>query len=256
MTQSVDDSQMMLSNSSGPLATKMLAVGVMFAAVYVVCAFIPLTPFIGPLGIGSSMLVVSIFIAPLFGVLLGPTRGFIFGLIAGVIAAFVAPLYLVLPTLFLGPALSGLFTGLSLRPFTRVGRLSLPGPLVTALYLILIVILYEIPNWATWWFVILYMLAAVVAIGIQFARYTFSPSEVRRSRYLSIIPLTFIGTMTDFSMMTMGAVYIMGIPASVFALIFPLMLVERISATVVSAFIVAVLLTAFPDLWQSATSTD
>ncbi len=255
MSGTDDTTQMTPTTSSGVNNTKMLVVGVMLAAVYVVCAYIPLTPFIGPLGVGSSMLVVSIFIAPLFGILLGPTRGLVFGLIAGVIATFVAPLYLFLPTLFLGPAISGLFTGLSLRPFTRVGRYSLPGPLLTSIYLTVIVILYEIPNWSTWWFVILYMIAAAVALGIQLTRLTFQHDRVSRSRYWSVIPLAFIGTMTDFSVMTMAAVYIAAIPAPVFAIIFPLMLVERLSATAVSSFIAAVLLTAFPDIFTPTTNS-
>ncbi|MHA2433516.1 MAG: hypothetical protein ACXADO_09845, partial [Candidatus Thorarchaeota archaeon] len=64
----------------GTSTTKQFAIGVVLAAVYGVSALIPISAFLGSAG-PLAQLTLTICIAPLFGILLGPTRGFIFGLI-------------------------------------------------------------------------------------------------------------------------------------------------------------------------------
>ncbi len=234
--------------AGGTDRTKMVVVGIMLAALYCVAALIPVSPFIGPFGFESS-LTMAIFIAPLFGILLGPVRGFVYGLLGGLIAAFVSPLYLLVPTIILGPAVSGLMTGLSLRPVTRIGSVRVPGPGITALYLLLVTLLYEIPNYDAWWFMVLYIVAAGIAAVLQILKVEIGSPQ--RST-LGILPLSLIGTMTDFSMMTMGAVYLLNIPALIFGtVIFPVMLVERLAATAISAIVTVAVFGVFPELWGS-----
>ncbi|MGY5864458.1 MAG: hypothetical protein RTV41_07620 [Candidatus Thorarchaeota archaeon] len=227
----------------GTSTTKQYAIGVVLAAVYGVSALVPVSGFIVGSGI-VAQISLSILIAPLFGVLLGPTRGFVFGLIGGIITGFlsviVPSVVLIVPTVILGPAVSGFLTGLCLRPRER------SGGFITAAYLAVIMVLYLIPNYEAWWFMSPYALAAVVAVILQVRGVEFDPSTQSSLRYL--LPLTLIGTITDFSMMTMGAVYIASIPAAVFGfIIFPAMLIERTAAAIVSAIVIGIVMVAFKD---------
>jgi hypothetical protein len=52
--------------------------------------------------------------------------------------------------------------------------------------------------------------------------------------------------LTDFSMMTLGSVYLLGLDAFLFGtVIFPVMLLERTASVIISAIIAGVLFTAF-----------
>ncbi|MFX1604051.1 MAG: hypothetical protein ACFFCK_11260 [Promethearchaeota archaeon] len=233
----------------GTSATKQYAIGVILAAVYCVSALTPISAFLGSAG-PLAQLTLTICIAPLFGILLGPTRGFIFGLIGGVITAFLPGVALIVPTVILGPAISGLLTGLCLRPFTEFKSFRVPGPLLTTVYLIFIMILYLVPNYDAWWFMVYYALAALVAISMQFGQFEFDASKQGYNRFLQLVPLALIGMITDFSMMTMGAVYILMIPAEVFGFgIFPFMLVERSAATIIAAIVATVVFSTFGDVF-------
>lgn len=228
--------------------TKQIAIGMILAAIYAVSVLIPMSAFIGATGIASNISL-TICIAPLFGVLLGPSRGFVFGLIAGVLATFVfGGLYLIVPTIILGPAIAGLLGGLCLTRTTTVKNIRIPGPALTAIYFVIIILLYLIPNASAWWFVTPYMLAAGVAIILQIKEVDVKSASPGPLRYLFIILLAIIGTFGDFSMMTLGAVYIWAIPADVFGfVIFPIMLVERIAAVAISAIILSIVLATFGD---------
>jgi hypothetical protein len=232
----------------GSSEVKTIAVGVLLAALYAVLAAVPLTPFIG----ASSLLSLAILIAPLFGLLLGPWKGLVFGFLGGITATMVSTLtlgggvYLLLLPTILGPGLAGLFVGLSLHPRTQIGVYRVPGPILTALYLVFIILLYEIPNFSAWWFMLPYILAAVVAFALQFKKVNFNPLSEGVKKYLQLFPLTLIGAMVDHSMMAMGAVYILEIPAIEFGLfIFPIMIIERISAIIISAIVASVIITVF-----------
>ncbi|MHA2378857.1 MAG: hypothetical protein ACXADS_06255 [Candidatus Thorarchaeota archaeon] len=236
----------------GTSTTKQFAIGVVLAAVYGVSALIPISAFLGSAG-PLAQLTLTICIAPLFGILLGPTRGFIFGLIGGVITAFLPGVVLFVPTVILGPAMSGLLTGLCLQPYTSFGSVRISGPLLTALYLIIIMIIYLVPNFGAWWFMVYYALATLVAISMQFDQFRFDAAKKGYKRSLQLVPLALIGTITDFSMMTMGAVYIVMIPADVFGfVIFPFMLAERSAATIISAIVATVVFSTFSDVLPSA----
>jgi hypothetical protein len=231
-----DDQEMELLETTSE--TKRVAIGVILAALYAVLAVLPLSAFIG----AASIISFAICIAPLFGIILGPVRGFGFGLIGAILATILltvmpANIYLVIPTIILGPAIAGLFTGLMVHRKIKF------GPLLTALYLFLIIILFVIPRPSAWIFMTPYILALVVALVLQFVGVEFDLTKVGVTKYLQILPYTFIGAMLDHSMMAMGSVYILQLEASLFIGIFPLMVLERTIATVLAAILGWVVLT-------------
>jgi len=229
-------------------SSRIIAVGAILSAVYAITVLLPMSQFIGA-GSGS-ILSFAICIAPLFGLVLGPRYGFAFGGIAAILATIVSiqfgSLYLLVPTIILGPAISGLLTGLCLRPITDFQGIKVPGPIITAMYLFLVVLLYLLPLYEVWWFILPYVLAAAVAIILQLSRFRFDSAASFSRIPLQILPLTLIGSFADFSMMTLGSVYILGLDAFVFgSLIFPVMLIERTVSVIISAIIAGVLFTAF-----------
>jgi hypothetical protein len=224
--------------------TKRVAIGVILAALYAVLAIIPLSAFIG----AASIISFAICIAPIIGIILGPLRGFVFGLIAGILATIVLMvtpfnLYLIIPTIILGPAISGLFTGLSVHRITKFGKIRIPGPIITAFYLVVIIILFLLPRYEAWLFMTPYMLAVLVALVLQVVGIEFNLTKTGASKYLQIIPFTFLGAILDHSMMAMGSVYLLGLEAGIFLGILPLMIVERTIATIVGAIVGFVVLT-------------
>jgi hypothetical protein len=224
--------------------TKRVAIGVILAALYAVLAVIPLSVFIG----AASIISFAICVAPIIGIILGPLRGFVFGLIGGILAAIllmVMPfnLYLIMPTVILGPAVAGLFIGLSVRRTTKIGNFRIPGPLITALYLLLIISLFLIPRMDGWIFMTPYILAVIVALCLQIVGIEFNLDKKGAYKYLQILPFTFLGAMLDHSMMAMGSVYLLGLDAGLFITIFPLMVIERTIATIVGSIVGFVVLT-------------
>lgn len=230
-------------------SSKIIAVGAILSAVYAIAVALPMSQFIGPAGSGS-ILSFAICIAPLFGLVLGPRYGFVFGLIAGLLATIVsiqfAGLYLGLPTIILGPAISGLLTGLCLQPITDLRGIKIPGPILTSGYLLVVILLYLLPLYDAWWFILPYALAAIVAILLQAFKFRFDSTASFSRIPLQILPLTLIGSVTDFSMATLGAVYLWGLDAFLFGtVIFPVMLLERTASVIISAIIAGVFFTAF-----------
>jgi len=234
----------------GRSETIRIVVGVVLAALYAVLALLPMSGFVGAGGI-TSVLSFAVIIAPLFGLLLGPTRGFVFGLIAGILAyvvtlPFGTSVYIWLPLTILGPAVAGLFTGLAMKKTTKIEGVRLPGPILTALFLAAVIVLYEIPNYSAWWFMTPYMLALIIVLLLQVRSIEFNPERLGPLRHLQLLPYTFIGAMLDHSMMAMGSVYLLALPPAVFGfVIFPLMLLERGLAAIVGALIASVVLGAF-----------
>ena len=218
--------------------TKKISVGIILVALYAVLALLPMSGFIGAAGL-SSILSFAICVAPLIGIILGPWRGFGFGLVAGIVATIISlpiggGVFLIIPTTILGPAIAALFTGLSLRRTTKVAGYNIPGPILTTLYLVVIIILYEIIKYEAWWFMTPYMLATIIALILQTKKFEFDSKK----NYLQLIPFTFLGAMLDHSMMAMGSVYLLDLPAAVFGfVIFPVMIVERIIAALLGALL-------------------
>lgn len=242
-----DDIQ--LESFQSTSSSKLIAVGAILSAVYAIAVVLPMSQFIGPAGSGS-ILSFAICIAPLFGLILGPRYGFVFGGIGGIIATIVSTqfgsLYLIIPTIILGPAVSGLLVGLCLKPVTEVGSLKIPGPALTAIYFLVVILLYLLPLSEAWWFILPYVLAMLTALTLQILRFKFDARASFSRIPLQIIPLTLIGSLADFSMMTLGSVYLLQLDAFVFGtIIFPVMLLERTASVILSALVAGVLLTAF-----------
>ena len=108
--------------------------------------------------------------------------------------------------------------------------------------------LFEIFKYEVWWFMLPYMLAAVIALVLQFKNITFDPNRTGYHKYLQLIPFTFVGAMLDHSMMAMGSVFLLDLPPVVgfsFALIFPLMILERVVATILAALVGFIILRYF-----------
>jgi hypothetical protein len=95
------------------------------------------------------------------------------------------------------------------------------------------------------------MLAAIVSLIFQIKKFEFDPNR----SYLQLLPFTFLGAILDHSMMAIGSVYLLQIPASVFGFgIFPAMLVERTIATLVGAILGFLILKVFGEELGSSTS--
>ncbi|MGY5873220.1 MAG: hypothetical protein RTV72_13300 [Candidatus Thorarchaeota archaeon] len=244
MSDETTNQEMELIEPSGD--TRKVSIGVILVALYAILAVLPMSTFIGAGGV-SSLLSFAVCIAPLIGLILGSVRGLAYGFIAGIIATFIllpfgGGVYLLLPPTIFGPAIAGLFTGLLLKGETKI------GPLLTAGYLFVIIIIFEIFKYEAWWFMLPYMLAAIIALVLQFKEIKFDSNRSGIFRYLQLIPFTFVGAILDHSMMAMGSVFLLDLPPVVgfsFALIFPLMILERIVATVLAALVGFVILKYF-----------
>jgi hypothetical protein len=244
LTDETTDQEMELIEPSGD--TRKVSVGVILVGLYAVLALLPMSTFIGSGGV-SSLLSFAVCISPLLGVILGSVRGFAYGFIAGIIGTIVllpfgGGVFLLLPPTIFGPAIAGLFTGLLLKKETKV------GPLLTAGYLIIIIFLFELFKREAWWFMLPYMLAAGIALILQFRGIKFDSEKKGVYGYLQLIPFTFIGAMLDHSMMAMGSVFLLDLPPVIgfsFALIFPIMIVERVVATILAALVGYIILRYF-----------
>lgn len=248
-----DTEQLDLTYVEGRQDTKLWAIGAILAALYGVGSLIPVSVFLGV----AATISLTLLVAPLFGILLGPWRGGFFGLIGGSIAFLLGGsggLFQLMPILILAPGISGLLTGLCATPYIK-GRW-VPGAGLTALYIFAIIALYEIVNYEAWWFMSYYGIALVVALILQLTHTELDFDNFDKNQILRLIPFALIGTITDFSMMTMGAVYILQLPALLFGLvIFPIMLVERTAAIIISAIVVIAVVKAFPEIWGPKNQT-
>jgi len=255
LTEEYDSQDMEFFGTSSE--TKKISVGIILIVLYAILALLPMSGFIGAAGL-SSILSFAICVAPLLGIILGPWRGFGFGLVAGIVATMISlpfggGVYLIIPTTILGPAVAALFTGLVLKRTTKVSGLSIPGPIFTAIYLILVIVLIELVLFEVWWFILPYMLAFLVTLVFQIKKFEFDPNR----SYLQLIPFTFLGAMLDHSMMALGSVYLLEIPAPAFGFaIFPAMLIERTIATLLGALLGFVILKVFGEEIGSSTSQE
>ncbi|MFW9979959.1 MAG: hypothetical protein ACFFEJ_17885 [Candidatus Thorarchaeota archaeon] len=242
-----DSDSLHLTYVEGRSDTVLFAIGAILAALYGLGSLIPISVFIG----ATASISLTLVLAPLFGILLGPWKGSFFGLVGGVIVFIIGGsggLFQVIPILILAPAISGLLTGLCATPYVR-GRW-IPATGLTAAYFYAIIILYEIVNYQAWWFMLYYGIALVAALLIQLTGTELDIGDMSKRGILTLVPFVIIGTITDFSMMTLSAVYFLQVPAAAFGfVIFPLMLFERTIAIVVSTIVTMAVVKAFPQIW-------
>ena len=89
--------------------------------------------------------------------------------------------------------------------------------------------------------------------ALFFKKFEFDPNR----SYLQLIPFTFLGAMLDHSMMALGSVYLLEIPAPVFGFaIFPAMLVERTIATLLGALLGFIILKIFGEELGNSTNQE
>ncbi len=235
-----------LQLEGGTSESEAMTIGVILASLYAVVALIPLNTLIGM----GSILNLAICIAPIFGVILGGARGFVYGLIAGFLALTLTlgvignSIYLAAPPTILGPALAGLLVGFAARPRSISGKRVL-GPALAAIYLTIVIIVFMTYCATGWPFIIPYVFAALTALALQFMHIEFKAERQGVWRYLQFIPFTLIGAFADLSMLTLSAIFLFGFTGEVFLPIVPVMIVERTFSIVLSSIILYALLLAF-----------
>ena len=203
-------------DTSRSRALRVSRVGV-FASLYVATSLVPVSVFIG----ASSMLSLNLVITPAIAVLLSPVDAGFVALIGGLLALWIAP----------GQAIFGVSTVLLPVAGAVFGSLAFHrkkiGSLVAGAFLFIVGLIYlssrcEFPYWITPHF-----LATVLAAFSTFL----TPKRIR-------IPMScFIATMCEQAAMLVQAVFVLQLPAIVFATAFPLMLYERFVGTIGASLI-------------------
>lgn len=161
------------------------------------------------------MIPLSVILPPVAGWLLGPLHGAGAMLLGGLAAASVAPqsAFFGFPTA-LAPAASGLSGALNRRGFTYI----------TSIGLLMFIGIYSLFRYATWWFILPHLAAAVLALA-----------ALRMSGVVTKIAMgMFAATMVEQAVWTlMGLLLLKPSPGLAYA-VFPLMVVERTLAVVAS----------------------
>jgi len=203
----------MKQGTSSGKALKASRIGV-FAALYVVTSLVPISMFIG----APSFLALNLIITPVLAILLHPLEALFASLFGGVIAFYISP----------SQAMFGPYTILLPVAGATLGSLTYHkskfGATATSLFLATAISAYLVKNYPFPYFVVPHALAIVLALATSFKKMT--PPHVK-------IPLyTYISTMTEQGMMMIFAVHLLGLPWQLFVGILPLMIYERIVATV------------------------
>lgn len=204
-------------NENGNAALRVSRVGV-FAGLYAVTSIVPISVFVG----ASSMLSLNLIITPCIAILLTPMEAVAAALIGGLLALWIAPWQAMFgPTTVLLP-LAGAFFGSMTFHKKKIGSL------IVAIFLTAVVLAYltsrsEFPYW------IVPHIGAIILAGVS----VFStPLKIR-------VPLNaFVATICEQASMLVQAVYVLQLPYVVFLTAFPLMLYERLIATVGSSIII------------------
>lgn len=204
-------------NESGNAALRASRVGV-FAGLYAVTSLVPISVFVG----AQSMLSLNLIITPCIAILLSPMEAVAAAVIGGLLALWIAPWQAMFgPTTVLLP-LAGAFFGSMTFHKRKIGSL------IAVIFLTLVVLAYltlrsEFPYW------IVPHIVAIVLAGVS----VFStPLKVR-------VPLNaFVATLCEQACMLVQAVYVLQLPYVVFLTAFPLMLYERLIATIGASIVV------------------
>lgn len=202
----------------------------MFAALYAITSLIPISVFVG----ASSLLSLNLIITPTIAILLTPVEAGTAALIGGLLALWIAPWQAMFgPTTILLP-FAGAFLGSMVFHKRKVGSL------VAAIFLAAVVLAYlssrsEFPYW------IVPHVAAIILAGVL-AFLTLLKMRV------PLIAL--VSTMCEQACMLVQALYVLELPYVVFVTAFPLMLYERLIATVGASVIVLSLYKILPEYFN------
>jgi len=202
-----------------------------FAALYVVTSFIPISMFIG----APSFLALNLILAPTIAILFSPIEAFLSALFGGVIGLYVAPMQAMFgPFTILLPVAGATFGSLAFHK-KKLG-------LITVFFLLISISAYLIKNSPFPYFVAPHLLAVFITI-LGFVK-KINSTRVR-------IPLyTFVSTMCEQGMMMIFAVHLLGLPWQVFPGILPLMVYERIVGAIGGMLIILAIRKAIPNYIQ------
>lgn len=184
----------------------------MLSVVYVICTFIPISPFIG----GPSLLTLNLIIVPMIALTLNPIEAFITSLIGGLITLWVVPMALANifgPSVLLLPVLGSTMGSLSKY---KAGKI-IVGPYLVFCIFAFIHAIPEFPYWIT-----PHMLAVILCPVAEFIK----------NIKLKVTITAFVSTMCEQAIMMILAVYQVQLPWQVFAAAFPFMIYERALAVI------------------------
>ena len=194
-----------------------------FASLYIVTSLIPISMFIG----APSFLALNIIITPVIAVLLSPLEALFASLFGGVIAFYIAPSQAMFgPYTVLLPVTGATFGSLTYHK-------SRSGALASSIFLAFAISAYLIKNYPFPYFVVPHLVAIVVA--------TLSLFQKMASFHVKIPLHAYVSTMAEQGMMMIFAVHLLSLPWQLFVGILPLMIYERVVATVGATLIILAL---------------
>ena len=208
-----------------------------FAALYAITSLVPISMFIGT----PSFLALNLIITPAIALLLPPLEAFFASLFGGVIALYISSSQAIFgPYTILLPVAGATFGSLTCYK-AKIGAL------ITSTFLITAITAYLVKNYPFPYFVIPHLVAVAFALISAFRK-----TIPRRAR----IPLyTYISTMAEQGMMMVFAVHLIGLPWELFIGILPLMIYERITATVGASLVVITLKRLFGTFCTTVTGS-
>jgi hypothetical protein len=214
------------NNNSRTLRIAMIGV---FAALYVVTGFVPISMFIG----APSFLALNIIIVPVIALLLAPFDALLTSLFGGLLSFYIIPSQAMFgPYSILLPVCGATFGSL-------VSHKGKTGYLSILFFLGASISAYLVVNYQFPYFVVPHLIAAVLC-GLMLV-------TGKTSVKIKILILAFITTMSEQGMMMILAVHLLGLPWPVFIGILPMMLYERLVATIGGALVIFGLMKALPN---------
>jgi hypothetical protein len=208
-----------------------------FAALYAATSTVPISIFIG----AQSFLALNLVITPAIAILLSPVEAFSASLIGAIISLYVAP----------SQAMFGPFTILLPVVGSTLGSLAFHKPkfgIIATGYLLIVTIFYIIarPEFPYW--IAPHLLAAFLAAVLSITNLPL--------KKLQMPAYAFVSTICEQATMLMGATFILSLPWIVFATAFPLMIYERVVATLGGSIIAYALLKNIPKYFTETYATD
>jgi len=181
------------------------------AAMFAVLSLIPISIFIG----AGSFLSLSLVVTPVIAILLAPLEALICSIIAGLVIVFLNP----------GAAMFGILTLLLPTAGSICGSLIFHkkiGFLPVSIFLLGVIVFYIINRKSFIFWIVPHIIALILVIG--------SPLMVKIN--VKIYVISFISTMCEQGVMLILAISFLKLPVVVFQTAFPLMLYERVFATI------------------------
>lgn len=216
---------------SHKFTTKTISLISILSALYVITGFIPISMFIG----AQSFLALSIIVIPIIAYLLNPIEALTSTLIAGTILLAINPgsqvfgiLTILLPTF--GATMGSLI-------FRRKNQTKY----IPLIFIIITIIFYTYQRPDFIWWIIPHTIAVIILILSNYIE----PK-------LTIPLFTFASTMAEQSIMLILAITVLNLPTIAFQTAFPLMLYERLTATMGSTIVLYSIKRIIPELIPTA----